>query len=157
MADVPRSAGGAPTVASRGGRSFFQIYKKNQGYYTRAGTALGGGILLAGLFHFLWSNLTFDENTALGLWLKMGIPLIVTLALGLMLYWLVGVGRKSCDFMIATEGEMKKVNWTTRKEIISATKVVVLVTVLMAIMLFFVDFAFIEFFQWIDVLRSAAA
>jgi preprotein translocase SecE subunit len=57
--------------------------------------------------------------------------------------------------MIATEGEMKKVNWSTRREIIGSTKVVILFTILLAVILFTVDIVFMTFFAWIGVLREA--
>jgi preprotein translocase subunit SecE len=145
MADIPRTA----TVQSP-----LQIYKRGQGYYTRVGTAVGAGVLLAGMFHFLWSNIDFDSNAAWTQWLKVGIPLVVTVALAVLVYWLVGVNRSTADFLIATDGEMKKVNWTSRREIIAATKVVIVVTVLMALILFGVDYAFMQFFRSIGVLRT---
>ena len=37
---------------------------------------------------------------------------------------------QTVDFMIATEGEMKKVNWSTRREILGSTWVVIAVTML---------------------------
>ena len=58
------------------------------------------------------------------------------------------------DFMIATEGEMKKVNWSTRREIIGSTKVVILFTVLLALLLFVVDLSFQALFSWIGVLKK---
>ena len=145
MADVPKTTGGS---------SFFQIYKKGQGYYTRMGTAIGAGILAFGFAHFVWEQLDFDESWVPGMWLKSGIPVLVVVALGIFIYWVAGVYRKSCDFMIATEGEMKKVNWTTKKEIIAATKVVIITTILTAGLLFVVDLAFMNFFQWIGVLHG---
>lgn len=135
---------------------FFQIYKKGQGYYTRMGTAIGAGILAAGLADFVYDQLNFDPSWPAGIWLKNGIPAVVLALLGLGVYWVVGVHRKSCDFLIYTDGEMKKVNWTSRKEIIQATKVVILVTFLTAISLFVVDVLFMRFFNWIGVLRQAA-
>jgi preprotein translocase SecE subunit len=144
MADVPSPSGR---------QSFFEVYKRGQGYYTRVGTAAGAGVLTAGLFHFIWNSLTFDETWAPGMWLKIGIPLAVVIVLGLFLYWVIGVNRKSCDFMIATDGEMKKVNWTTKREVIAATKVVILVTLLTAGILYVVDWLFMTFFLQIGVLR----
>jgi preprotein translocase subunit SecE len=76
----------------------------------------------------------------------------VVVILSVLLYWVACVHRKSCDFLIATDGEMKKVNWTSRRELISSTKVVIVVTVLMALLLFFVDWAFMRFFRAIGVL-----
>jgi preprotein translocase SecE subunit len=43
------------------------------------------------------------------------------------------------DLLIDTEQEMKKVSWPSRKEVQSATLVVVLVTVTMAMLLFGFD------------------
>ena len=89
------------------------------------------------------------------LWLQVGIPLLavrwclVTLLVGGSST--VGLG----DFMIATEGEMKKVNWSSRREILGSTKVVILFTVLFAVILFVVDIVFMSFFSGIGVLREA--
>jgi len=148
---------GSPSGAMpRGSRtSFFQLYKRGQGYYTRTGTAVGGGILIAGAFSFIYENLSFDQDWAAGLYLKIGIPLLVTVGLAAILWWVVGVNRRTCDFLIATEGEMKKVNWSTRREVIASTKVVIVVTFIMAVLLFVVDLAFMNFFQMINVLKSA--
>lgn len=154
MADVPRSGEVGPV---HGGHPFLEVYKRGQGYYTRVGTAIGGGVLILAGGHFTWQNLAFDESTAAGLWLRVGIPLAVVVALSLLLYWAVGQNRRSCDFMIATEGEMKKVNWSSRREIITATKVVIVVTLLVAFSLFVVDWAFMKFFTWLNVLRAGHA
>jgi len=43
------------------------------------------------------------------------------------------------DFLIATDSEMKKVNWTSRKELIGSTKVVVVFMFLIATLLFLID------------------
>ena len=77
-------------------------------------------------------------------------------AAGLLLWWVVGVHRKSCDFMIATEGEMKKVSWSSKRELIGSTKVVILFTAALATVLFMVDLIFMVFFNWIGVLRGAS-
>jgi len=130
------------------------MYKPSQGYYTRLGTAIGGGVLALGLGKFIYDNLAFDQTWAPGLYLKVGIPAVVVIALGLLIWWVVGVHRRSCDFMIATDGEMKKVNWSTRREVIASTKVVIVVTLLMAGLLFVIDLGFMNFFRLIGVLRS---
>jgi preprotein translocase SecE subunit len=66
------------------------------------------------------------------------------------------LNRKVCDFLIHTESEMKKVSWTSRKDIIGSTKVVVFVMVALAILLFIVDVFFMFFFNAIGVLRGAS-
>ena len=144
MADVPKTGKG---------QSFIDIYKKGQGYYTRLGTAVGAAILVLGLGNFIYDNLNFDQDWATGLWSKTGVPVLVIVLLLAVVHWLVNVKRPSCDFLIATDGEMKKVNWTTKKEIIAATKVVILVTILTAAALFLVDRIFQYFFVAIDVLK----
>lgn len=145
MADTPREPSG---------HSPLQIYKRGQGYYTRLGTVIGSGVLLLGLFYFLWENIDFDNNAAWTIWVKVGVPLLVTGAFAALVYWVVGLNRKTADFLIATDGEMKKVNWTSRREIISATKVVIVVTLLLGFILFGIDYAFIRFFRLIHVLRA---
>ena len=40
------------------------------------------------------------------------------------------------DFLIATDSEMKKVNWTSRKELIGSTKVVIIFVLFITLMLF---------------------
>lgn len=139
---------------SSGGPSFFEMYKPSQGYYTRLGTAIGGGVLALGLGKFVYDNLAFDQSWTPGMYLKVGIPAMVVVALGVLIWWVVGVHRRSCDFMIATDGEMKKVNWSTRREVIASTKVVIVVTLLMAGILFVIDLGFMNFFRLIGVLRS---
>jgi preprotein translocase SecE subunit len=57
------------------------------------------------------------------------------------------------DFLIATDSEMKKVNWTTRKELIGSTKVVIFFVLLIAALLFTLDLVFGYFFQLIKVLE----
>jgi preprotein translocase subunit SecE len=64
------------------------------------------------------------------------------------------VNRKSSDFMIATEGEMKKVSWSSRREVIGSTKVVILFTIALACFLFVVDLAFQTLFSAIGVLKT---
>ncbi len=140
----------------RGKRSFFEIYKPGQGRYTRMGTAIGGGILIVGAGNFLYGSLAVYVNDEL--WtqlLQILIPVVVMVVLGLLLYWVVAVKRGSCDFFIQTEGEMKKVSWSSRNEIIGSTKVVIWCTLMLGFLLFVVDAMFIKFFQFIDVLWSA--
>ncbi len=137
--------------------SFFEIYKPSQGKYTRLGTAVGGGILIAGAGNFLYDELgVFRSELLWTLLLQVLVPLILAVVSGFVLYWIVGVNRTCCDFFIATEGEMKKVSWSNRNELIGSTKVVIAATILLALILFIVDAMFIKFFQAIDVLWSQA-
>jgi preprotein translocase SecE subunit len=96
----------------------------------------------------------------------MGVPLVepmyvqagaaaAVLLLGALLtYWLVGVRTSTVEFLIATDGEMKKVNWSTWKDIRGSTLVVISASFLIAAGLFGVDFIFSAFFRLIGVLQQ---
>ncbi|MBL8964243.1 MAG: preprotein translocase subunit SecE [Phycisphaerae bacterium] len=55
--------------------------------------------------------------------------------------------------MIATDGEMKKVNWSTRREVLGSTWVVIGACFLIATFLFIVDIAFSSFFEFVGLLK----
>ena len=145
---------GAPGVAPSG-RRFFEIYKRGQGYYTRMGTVIGGAILILAGMNYLWDQMGVfaDPDRIWTLYFRAGVPLIFGAGLGLFLFWVSGSSRKCCDFLIATEGEMKKVSWSTRREVVGSTKVVILFTLLLAAILFVVDIAFLLFFSSIRVVQ----
>lgn len=66
----------------------------------------------------------------------------------------VALNRRSADFLIATDAEMKKVNWTTYKHVKGSTIVVIVATFLIAGILFVVDLGFSSFFKLIGVLEG---
>lgn len=88
------------------------------------------------------------------LYLQAGGVAVVLLAGALLIYIMVGTKPSSVEFLIATDGEMKKVNWSTRKNIIDSTLVVLLWSLLLAAGLFGVDFLFGQFFRAIGVLQG---
>ncbi|MCK4850305.1 MAG: preprotein translocase subunit SecE [Phycisphaerae bacterium] len=53
--------------------------------------------------------------------------------------------------MIATEGEMKKVSWSSKKEIIGSTKVVIVTLLIMGLVLFLVDLFFMRLMKFLNV------
>ncbi|HZW09113.1 MAG TPA: preprotein translocase subunit SecE [Phycisphaerales bacterium] len=79
-----------------------------------------------------------------------GLALLLGSAL---VFWLVGSRPSSSEFLIATDGEMKKVNWSTRREILGSTWVVIAASFLVAAALYVIDLAFQWFFVSIDVLQ----
>ena len=87
----------------------------------------------------------------LGAYLRYGIPTLVTVAVGVLVFWLVN-RAKNADFLIATEGEMKKVSWSSRKEVVGSTKVVITTTLIVAMILYGVDIIFRLFFIRLCVL-----
>ena len=163
MVDVPSTAGGAeqrpsrPAPEQRPSGSGLRFYKPGQGYYTRLGTAIGGGVLAVWGAYFLHDEVRghiSNSNSSYALPLQYGIAVAFLLGMGFFLYWIVGLNRKATDFFVATEGEMKKVNWSGRQEIVRSTKVVIVTVVLMGGFLFIIDLIFMEFFSAIKVLST---
>ena len=145
---------GRGPVRRRREGGLFKHYKPEQGKATRMGTMVTGGAAIAWGTYFIWDQLqVYQGDDVLSLLITTGIPIAFALMLGSLLWWVSFSSRKSSDFMIATEGEMKKVNWSTRKEIIGSTKVVIMFTVLMALFLFVVDIVFQTAFGAFGVLK----
>ncbi len=143
-----RGGGGRKPPSAAGGPGFFAVYKPGQGYYTRLGTAIGGGAVVVFGAHYLYGQLGRFSPAV-----ELGVPSILLAILGVVLFWIAGSNRKTNDFFIATEGEMKKVSWSTKKEVVGSTKVVLAFTFMMAFFLFAVDVVFIAVFSFIDVLQ----
>jgi preprotein translocase subunit SecE len=136
----------------RGG--FFTVHKPGQGYWTRVGTGIGAGII--GLFfaQFLYSNMIvwssyFTENRGV----LLGVIAGVLVLYALLIWWLMNRSNNA-DFLIATDSEMKKVNWTTRKELIGSTRVVIVFMFLIAAILFLYDVLFGFVFYFLRVLEE---
>ncbi len=143
-----RGGGGRKPHSAAGGPGFFEVYKPGQGYYTRLGTALGGGAIIVFGAREVYGYLgRFDPM------IQLGVPSVLLAVLGVVMFWIAGSNRKTNDFFIGTEGEMKKVSWSTKTEVIGSTKVVLAFTFLMASFLFIVDTTFILIFSFIDVLQ----
>ena len=145
----------APPEPRGPGGGLFKQYKPEQGKWTRLGTFVGLAAIVAWGGKFLYDRLqVYQGDLWWQLLISTGIPIAFMVVLGIVSWWLAYGNRGSSDFMIATEGEMKKVSWSTRREIIGSTKVVILFTFLMALTLFIVDFGFQQFFHWIGVLKA---
>jgi preprotein translocase subunit SecE len=123
----------------------FSIYKGGQGKYTRMGTA-GGGALIAAI-GCLQLYRTLDAADV-GLWVETMAPVAIFLGVCVLVFWLVNKPNLA-DFMIASEGEMKKVNWSSRQEITVSTVVVISVVVILAVLLGAADFIFQLVVGWL--------
>ncbi|HEW78881.1 MAG TPA: preprotein translocase subunit SecE [Phycisphaerales bacterium] len=123
----------------------FDIYKRGQGKYTRICSAFGVAII-AGLGCLqLYKKL---QATDLGLWVETMVPAGLFVALGILIFWLVNKPAIA-DFMVVAEGEMKKVSWSSRKEIVVSTFIVIVVVIFMAMLLGVTDLSFQLFFSWL--------
>ena len=87
-------------------------------------------------------------------YLQSGVAGAIMLLGAIGLYFFVGSKKNIVEFLIATDGEMKKVNWTTYREVKGSTIVVIVATFLIAGFLFGVDSLFSSFFRAIGVLES---
>ena len=129
------------------------VYKPGQGYYTRTLTAIGAATLVFASVAWLWGRL---EVLAEPFYWQVGVALALIGGFGSLVWYLINKPR-TADFMIATEAEMKKVNWPTKREIIGSTWIVICGVFLMAAILFVVDIAFGKFFLEIGILEAGAA
>ncbi|MHC4424267.1 MAG: preprotein translocase subunit SecE [Planctomycetota bacterium] len=129
----------------------FEIYKRGQGKYTRLCSAFGVA-LVAGLGCLqLYKKLEavgWGPSRRAALWIATMVPAGLFVVFGLLVYWLVNKPSVA-DFMIAAEGEMKKVSWSSRKEIAVSTLIVIVVVIVMAVILYVTDLSFRMFFDWL--------
>jgi len=91
-------------------------------------------------------NWPFTQKTAL--WISTMVPAGLFVILALLIFWLVNK-QSVADFMIAAEGEMKKVSWSSRQEITVSTIIVIVVVVLMAVLIGTTDTIFRLSFEWL--------
>jgi preprotein translocase subunit SecE len=131
------------------------IYKPGQGYYTRVFSAIGmaaivamGGMWLA---HSV-SNVKFFGKPPV--YTQAAVFTAVLFVFGLIGYNLIGRKPRVVEFMIATESEMKKVNWSSKKEIVGSTWVVIGMTVFLAAFCFGFDRFYQLIFQMLRVLET---
>jgi preprotein translocase SecE subunit len=171
-----KRGGGGPPQQSSASREpgFFHIYKKGQGYWTRMGTVIGAGVMIALIINFLYTNMptwvrpAFDNSAQLSdvaaknaaVAHASAVARNITIAscaaflaaTALLVFWLMNK-PSNADFLIATDSEMKKVNWTSRRELIGSSKVVIIFMLLMAVYLFANDVIFGYLMYLIKVLK----
>ena len=125
----------------------FTIYKRGQGKYTRLCSAFAVAIICGLGCLQLYKRL---QATDLGLWVETMVPAGLFVVFALLISWLMNK-PSIADFMIAAEGEMKKVSWSSRQEIAVSTFIVIVVVVIMATLLGATDILFNTFFTWLLV------
>ena len=130
------------------------IYKQGQGYWTRVMSAIALGMLV--LMGAYWVSDQFKSVSVAGyepIYSQAVVFLIILAVFGWLGFHLIGRKPKVVDFMIATEGEMKKVNWSSRREILGSTWVVIAFTIFVAVLCFTFDRVFQGLFTWMGVLE----
>jgi len=132
------------------------IYKKGQGYWTRLMSAIALGLLVLMGVVWLWDLLaTARIGSIQTAYVQAASAVIVLAVFGGLGFYLIGLKPKVVDFMIATEGEMKKVNWSSRREVLGSTWVVIVFVILVAIYCLCADLAFETLFRALGVLEAA--
>jgi preprotein translocase subunit SecE len=129
----------------------FGIYKRGQGKYTRIWTVVGAAAIAALGCYRLYVQLEpidWGLSRKAGLWIATMSPAGLFAVFGLLIAWLINKPSLA-DFLIASEGEMKKVNWSSRKEIAVSTFVVIVVVIVLAVLLGVTDISFRLFFSWL--------
>ena len=146
----------ASPKAGEKGSGYFTLYKRGQGYWTRMGT-VAGAIMVGGFTAYnVYAHVpTFLPNSVThAVALKIAAVLVAMFAIGYSwLAWHLLNKPANVDFLIATDSEMKKVNWTSRAELIGSTKIVIIFMFLIALFLFAVDQNFGWLMFWIHVLK----
>jgi preprotein translocase SecE subunit len=143
-------------------------FKPNQGLRVRRGTVIALLVLVGcGIYTMLhhdtlgkgdWViDLPWAQNLELPILLNVQytVPLLILIVLG-WLSWRIVNWPVFADFLIATEAEMNKVSWTTRRRLVQDTVVVLVSVLLLTVFLFVVDWlwVFILSNRWVGVLPS---
>ena len=125
----------------------FEKYKWGQGKDTRLYSAIAIALISAIGCWRLYAKLqvSLDVTQTLQLVLSNTVPLGVFVIIAVVLYWLSNRPTVA-DFLISAEGELKKVSFSSRREIAVSTFVVIVVVISMAVMLGVADFCFDLFF-----------
>ena len=148
-----------------------RAYKRSQGQRVRRGTMLGLLILAGCGIYTMLAHGTL-ANTASPHWqvaipfsggkslillpdIRFTVPILIA-ALSLWLAYRVVNLPAFADFLIATEAELNKVSWTTRRRLIQDTIVVLVTVVLLTTFLFVVDLFWIKLLgnRYIQVIQT---
>lgn len=116
------------------------IYKSGQGYWTRIMSVVGFGLIVilgaVWLFEMIDSRGSGDITTR---YVAFAVALLMALVGAVLIFYYCGVNQRSVDFFVATEGEMKKVNWSTRREIVGSTALVLIISTSLALLCWVLD------------------
>ncbi len=131
------------------------IYKKGQGFWTRQMSTVAGAVLT--LLGAIWFSDLFRGSEWFEfqpIYWRAAAGVAWCIVFGLLIYSFIWVKPKSVDFLVATETEMKKVNWSTRHEIVGSTIVVILLAAGIAGFCLIADYLFAYLFSSIKVLDT---
>lgn len=123
----------------------FDIYKRGQGKYTRLCSTFAAAIIVGLGCVQIYKKL---HQSDAGPWVETIVPAGLFLVLAVLILYLINKPSVA-DFMIAAEGEIKKVTWAKKNEIAVSTFIVIAVVVIVSVLLGFTDLTFGAFFSWL--------
>ncbi len=149
-----------------------EIYKKNQGIYARVSLGVGLGMLVLMASHALYGSLIELPELYPGARVPLlEVPITWGLAGSVVFFALSAVviaamttgvetglrvldnnSRKAVEFLIETQGELQKVSWPTREELLGSTVVVIFSVIVLGIYIFGVDWVIMRVMKWIGFL-----
>jgi len=129
-----------------------KVYKATQGRLVRQVTL---AVLLAAvvLGSYQFSEAYLLDASRL---VKLGVPVLLFVLGSWSVYRLIHWPRFA-DFLVAVQGELDKVNWSTWEYLIRATGVVLVTMVIASAFLWMCDFAWVNLFEFIGFLRATKA
>jgi preprotein translocase SecE subunit len=119
-------------------------------------SAIAYGVVIALGLKWLWDfldTMTFGDIETT--YVQVGLMLVCAFVFGLIGFWFIGSKRRTVEFMIATEGEMKKVNWSSKRELQRSTWAVIFLTFALAFFCFVFDQIFYYTFYSAGVLDAS--
>jgi len=149
-------------------------YKRTQGMRVRRATILGFLIIAGcGVYSLLNRNtlgtagvdhlqvaIPFSGGYAIRLLPDVAFTLpILLVGLTLWIGWRLVNYPPFADFLIATEAEMNKVSWTTRKRLVQDTLIVLTTMLLLTVFLFVVDVVWFKVLSnpWVPILQTESS
>lgn len=124
------------------------LYKRNQGRLARQLTAAGIGLGIALGAYWLYDQVLLGLNPAV----RVAIPALIIAIGGWATFRLIN-WPTFAEFLIAVEGEMNKVTWATKTELIRATIVVLVTMLFLGAILTVYDIVWAVLLRWIGVIQ----
>ena len=88
------------------------------------------------------------------IYIQAAVALVIMVLGGIVVFFYVGRNANAVEYLIATDGEMRKVNWSTKKIVVDSTYIVIIAAVIIAGFIFVSDILISNFFKVIDVIRA---
>ena len=101
------------------------------------------------------NNAASAHSAQVAQYVSLGLTAAVVVALGI-LFWVLLNKPRNADFLIATDSEMKKVQWGTRAELISSTRIVIIFLAAIVLLLFLIDLLTGQLFYQMGLIKVPA-